>query len=296
MTTTTPRLPAVTLALLLLACTPTFAELVLPTWIPMLRRTSSSSTRNVPPIGFSNPLSAGGSFLTQVPGTYPAGQGEPINIIISGNSDPDVLIDAQLNGGLRNYFLSFGFSGECLGQHSGSDQGANLGDGNGSKNETSVVRWNYGDPQLGSCKETVQGGNHFRYWVQDGPSANTGAIFLALSYEMPIAQQHDIVPNGYSHGRDWLIGNITQSTIPTANLTNGTTFSGSTSFANYTYQSDIQYLTGYLSNTNDAINHNITVGVNGFNASDGFLALINVKITATPPKTYAPFFPFALPP
>ena len=26
---------------------------------------------------------------------------------------------------------SFGFSGECLGQHSGSDQAANLGDGNG---------------------------------------------------------------------------------------------------------------------------------------------------------------------
>jgi hypothetical protein len=103
-------------------------------------------------------------------------------------------------------------------------------------------------------------------------------------------------PSLLALSRDWLIGNITQSTIPTANLTNGTTFSGSTSFANYTYQSDIQYLTGYLSNTNDAINHNITVGVNGFNASDGFLALINVKITATPPKTYAPFFPFALPP
>lgn len=147
------------------------------------------------------------------------------------------------------------------------------------------MRWNYGDPQLGTCKETVQGGNHFRYWVQDGPSANTGAIFLALSYEMPIAQQHDIVPNGYNLGRDWLIGNITQSVIPTANLTNGTTYSGSTSFANYTYQSDIQYLTGYLANTNDAVNHNITVGVNGFNATDGFLALINVKITATPPKT-----------
>ena len=93
--------------------------------------------------------------------------------------------------------------------------------------------------------------------------------------------------------RDWLIGNITQTTIPTANLTNGTTYSGSTSFGNYTYQSDIQYLTGYLPNTNDAINHNITVGVNGFNASDGFLALINVKITATPPKRYAALFPFA---
>jgi len=83
-----------------------------------------------------------------------------------------------------------------------------------------VIRWNYYDPQLGSCKETVQGGNHFRYWVQDGPSANTGAIFLAASYEKPIArelfvslpikfirrsypgvEQHDVIPNGYSLGR-----------------------------------------------------------------------------------------------
>lgn len=34
------------------------------------------------------------------------------------------------------------------------------------------------------------------------------------------------------------------------------------------------------------------------NALDGFLAVINAKMAATPPqtKTYAPFFPFALPP
>jgi hypothetical protein len=34
-----------------------------------------------------------------------------------------------------HFFLkirSFGFSGECLGQHSGAPQAANLGDGNGS--------------------------------------------------------------------------------------------------------------------------------------------------------------------
>lgn len=84
---------------------------------------------------------------------------------------------------------SFGFAGECLGQHAGDHQGANLGDGRGYRtcssvdagnhpsnlvvdNETAVIRWNYGDPQLGTCKETIQGGNHFRYWVQDGPSAN----------------------------------------------------------------------------------------------------------------------------
>lgn len=39
-------------------------------------------------------------------------------------------------------------------------------------NETAVIRWNYGDPQLGSCKETIEGGSHFRYWVQDGSKAD----------------------------------------------------------------------------------------------------------------------------
>lgn len=54
-------------------------------------------------------------------------------------------------------------------------------------NETAVIRWDYGDATLGTCQETVEGGNHFRYWIQNGPSADSGAIFMAASYEMPIA-------------------------------------------------------------------------------------------------------------
>lgn len=88
-------------------------------------------------------------------------------------------------------FRSFGFSKECLGQHAGAPQEANLGDGNGygqslpyiffrclshlvlsTVNETSEIRWNYGDAQLGACKETIQGGDHFRYYLQDGPQGN----------------------------------------------------------------------------------------------------------------------------
>ncbi len=34
------------------------------------------------------------------------------------------------------------------------------------------MRYNYGDPAVGTCTETVQGGNHFRYWVQNGDGAN----------------------------------------------------------------------------------------------------------------------------
>lgn len=81
-------------------------------------------------------------------------------MIISGNSDARVLVDAELNGGLINFFLyvsennayclcrmtflnflifsSFGFSNECLGQHSGAPQEANLGDGNGYSQSPSL--------------------------------------------------------------------------------------------------------------------------------------------------------------
>jgi hypothetical protein len=40
-----------------------------------------------------------------VPNTFPAGLGEPLNAIISANSDPDVLNDREDQGGLRNYFM-----------------------------------------------------------------------------------------------------------------------------------------------------------------------------------------------
>ena len=102
---------------------------------------------------------------------------------------------------------SFGFAGECLGQHSGSDQEANLGDGHGycasttpftppphshfdflKVNETAVMRLDYGDPTLGTCKESVQGGNHFRYWVQSGGSADR--YYLCLSSSASLENPH----------------------------------------------------------------------------------------------------------
>lgn len=95
-------------------------------------------------------------------------------------------------------FRSLGFSTECLGQHSGAPQEANLGDGNGwgqyslkcfivffhilsPVNETAEIRWNYGDAQLGACKETIEGGDHFRYWPQNGPQGDRcGSCFFCL--------------------------------------------------------------------------------------------------------------------
>ena len=51
------------------------------------------------------------------------------------------------------------------------------------ENETAVIRYDYGDPALGTCQETIQGGNHFRYWVQNGSQRNSSAVFMAFSYE-----------------------------------------------------------------------------------------------------------------
>lgn len=230
--------------------------------------------------GYYNPMDGGGSMLTQVQGTDPPGLGEPLNVIISAYSDSQVLQNTVTNGGLINYFQSFGFSTECLGQSDNSVQTADLGDGNGYFNQTAVIRWDYGDANLGTCQETVEGGNHFRYWIQNGPSADSGAIFMATSYEMPIAQQHNIIVNGYNLGRDWLVGNATsQSTIlPTANLTNTSTYSGQTSFNNFTYATTATYVSGLLQNTSSGINHYQSVPVNGQNAIDGLVAVLTVKM------------------
>ncbi|KAJ8457320.1 hypothetical protein ONZ51_g11606 [Trametes cubensis] len=238
--------------------------------------------RNVPPAGFYDPTTAGGSMLTIAPNT--GGLGEPLNVIVSGHSDPIVLVDQEDSGGLRNYFLSVGFAAECLGQHAGDAQTANLGDGKGQVNETSELRWDYGDPQLGTCTETIKGGNHFRYWIQDGSKANSGAIFMATSYEKPIQDGHDIIFNGYNLGRDWLVGNATAQTslIPTANITNGTTYSGQTSFGGYTYKTNVVYLSGILSNSSAGVNHDQSVGNKNTLAVDGYVAVMTISVVSKP--------------
>jgi hypothetical protein len=83
---------------------------------------------------------------------------------------------------------------------------------------------------------------------------------------------------------DWLIGNATtqSSLIPTETLKNGTTYSGQTSYGGYVYQTNVQYVSGYLSNTSNGINHYLSVGANGTNAVDGLVAMMNVKILTSP--------------
>ncbi|KAJ3783022.1 hypothetical protein GGU10DRAFT_296916 [Lentinula aff. detonsa] len=220
-------------------------------------------------------------MLTAVEDTSPPGQQEPINLIISANSDSTVLEDGNIDGGLQTYFNSLGFAGECLGNHLGDDQSANLGDGNGLINQTGVMRWDYGNVQTGTCEETIDGGNHYRYWIQNGSAADSNAIFMAASYELPASSNHDIVVNGYNLGRDWIIGNITGSAIPTESLTNSSSYSGNTSFNGFNFSTTVQYVSGLLPNTSVGINHNLTVATNGESAVDGLVAVLTVKITAT---------------
>ncbi|KAI0031915.1 hypothetical protein K488DRAFT_51090 [Vararia minispora EC-137] len=247
---------------------------------PLSRRANSST----PSSGFYDPRNNGGSWVDNVPNS--GGGHEPLNVVILGTSDADVLVDQDVNGGLINYFQSIGFAGECLGQHEGVHQSANLGDGNGDVNETAVMRWAYGDPVIGTCRESIEGGNHFRYWTQDGSQANSGAIFMAASYEDTAAQGHGILPNG-SRYRDWLVGNATaqSSVIPTPNLTNTSTYTGQTTMNSYVYQTTVQYASGLLANSSNGINHASSVSVNGLPAIDGLVALMTVRILQRPAST-----------
>ncbi|KAI3624097.1 hypothetical protein GLX27_002871 [Malassezia furfur] len=142
---------------------------------------------------YVNPAQNGGQQLTL--------QKEPLNVIVSGESDAYALT----SDGFESFYRAIGFDvGSCAGRSANDTQRANLGDGNGNVVQAGIARWGNG------CIESLTGGNHFRYWVQNGTRANTGAIFIAASVEEPIRQNHMIVSNGYDLGRDWLVGNATQ--------------------------------------------------------------------------------------
>lgn len=47
--------------------------------------------------------------------------------------------------------------------HRGGPQSANLGDGNGYVNETIELREDFGHRGIGTCLESLVGGNHLRY-------------------------------------------------------------------------------------------------------------------------------------
>lgn len=161
--------------------------------------------------------------------------------------------------GVEEYLESLYYSpGSCLGITLGGPQQANLGDGNGYVNQTLEMRFNYYQGDGGSCLESLHGGNHLRFWTQNGSQADTGAIFLAVSYEYNATLQHDIVNDGYDLGRNLLVGNATNSS--------GTTSPGG--FQYMTTNTTAALLSGVDASQ---INHNIGV--------DGNVAILTVTVT-----------------
>jgi len=171
------------------------------------------------------------------------GLGEPLNVIISGLSDPRVLTD----DGFLSWARSVKISTECLGLHLGGPQSANLGDGNGAVNQTVEMRYDYNNAQLGTCLESLAGGNHLRVFRQNGTQADSGALFLAVSEEEDESEGHTIKPNGYDLGRDELVSSAT---------------SAQTSYGGVTYSATQQTVSGLLQPGSSGINHGISIDGN----------------------------------
>ncbi|KAG1866714.1 hypothetical protein F4604DRAFT_1905013 [Suillus subluteus] len=186
-------------------------------------------------VAYYNPTAGGGSMLIDAGDGY----GEPMNVIMSGLSSPDVL---TLHGAI-NFARAIGFSEECFGIQLGGYMSADLGDGNGWVNQTIELRQDYGNTGGGTCLESLIGGNHFRIFVQNGTAAESGALFLAVSQEEPISEHHDIVPDGYDIGR-------------------------------VKYNTTAQNITGLLAAGADGINHGSLSGI----AQDGIVTLLTVTI------------------
>ncbi|KAJ7099924.1 hypothetical protein B0H15DRAFT_502133 [Mycena belliarum] len=181
---------------------------------------------------FYDPRALGGAWLNYA---GPHKGGEPLNVIISGHSTPSVLTDT----GFRAYAEAIGFAPECLGLHIGFLQAANLGDGHGWVKQIMELREDYGSSWLGACLETVVGGNHLRMYRQDGYTAGSGALFLAVSKEESLLQEHTISHDGYDAGRDLLVqrarGQITAKGI--------------------TYTTTVRRLTGLMAHGAAGVNH-----------------------------------------
>ncbi|KAI6113215.1 hypothetical protein EDD16DRAFT_1521373 [Pisolithus croceorrhizus] len=215
------------------------------------RLTNSPHTSGV---AFYNPSSGGGSMLDNAGDGF----GEPLNVIISGLSTPAVLT----NPGIVNYARAIGFSEECFDIHLGGLMSANLGDGNGWVNQTYELRQDYDNAGVGTCLESLVGGNHFRVYRQNGRLADSGALFLAVSQEEPATEDHNPVPDGYDIGRN----NLVAAAV------------GITNFDGVTYLTTAENITGLLPPGSEGVNHGI--------AQDGIVTLLQVTIITIKNRSY----------
>ncbi|KAG6831765.1 hypothetical protein H0H92_007917 [Tricholoma furcatifolium] len=275
-----------------------FLHLVFSRILRALGLASHSQAPALPPpssVDYYDPTLRGGSFLNKS-GTG----GEPLNVIISGRSDPNILTPS----GFLNYARACGMSNECLGLHQGVPEPANLGDGHGWLGERviicnqtqsfstklsqsqEVLREHYQLPFIGTCIESLVGGNHLRCvpfdaaffvinawnstYCQNGPDANSGALFLAVSQEEDLAEHHNIVPDGYNIGRDKFV----KAAV------------GTRSYCGVTYETTVKDLPGSLVAGAQGVNHgtrfeymvergiNLATGI----SQDGVVKLLTVSI------------------
>ncbi|KAE8231397.1 hypothetical protein CF326_g3592 [Tilletia indica] len=188
------------------------------------------------------------------PSTFPNGSSlnssnEPLNVIISAQSSPEVLT----RKGLQSYLRSIGFDFECLNLHSGGPQYATV-DANGAQAQVFLYREikTPFDHIFGTCLESLQGGNHIRGYLQSG----TNAWFLAVSSEENVLKKHKIIPDGYNIGRDDMVKRSQSEP------------NGITDFFFQKWQTSVTYATN-LYPVNAVANHDITV--------DGKTAVLTVK-------------------
>lgn len=140
------------------------------------------------------------------------------------------------------FWFSLRSSYECFGLHLGGPQSSNLGDGNGWVNQTYELRQDYGSAAIGTCLESLIGGNHLRLYRQNGSLADSGALFLAVSQEENVLEGHDIVPDGYDVGRNKLVAAATAG-------------GGETEFGGVVYETAALNVTGLLQPGAEGINH-----------------------------------------
>lgn len=195
---------------------------------------------------YVDPRIYGGSTLDSS-----AGLGEPLNVIVSALSSPEVLT----RKGLQSYFRSLEFDFECLGLHSGVPQTAWL-DPRGPQPQAFLYREVYTplDYVFGTCVESLKGGNHIRAWQQQG----TGAWWLALSKEQNVTTHHMIAPDGYDVGRDEFVKKSQCQK------------DGRTSFFGKQYRTKVFYVDGLLPVGTRGINHDIAI--------DGRTAVVRVEL------------------
>ncbi|KAJ6585380.1 hypothetical protein B0H19DRAFT_927665 [Mycena capillaripes] len=202
------------------------------------------------PAGWLDPRIGGGRLLDYTTKT----RGEPLNVIISGASDPFILTDE----GFIAYVESIGYAKECMGLHMGHIHLANLGDGDGRKPEALLFRQHFRIPGWGTCWESIAGGHHFRAWHQNGTEGNSGAWFLGASKEEDSTRGHTIVANGYNLGRDWLVEQALAGSelwLPSG--------------GRLQWRAEVEWVWGLLEPGRQGVNHGI--------AQDGRVAILTVS-------------------